>query len=336
MIFAAIDTADGGCIQALNVETLESLWISKKISGQMVTPITYHNGYLYTGTWNSEVATGTYFALSVTDQNTSSTNETQNPIWTVTHAGGFYWAGAYATDKYVVFGSDDGTGESNSSAGAILYSVDPLTGRKISTLTGIIGDIRSTIAYDNGYVYFTTKGGYFYKAKVSENGELSDLASFKMAYMSTGTPIVYNGVAFVTCGGESQFDSTGTVYAVDVATMEEISKATTPAYVQASMLLSTAYESSGKLYLYAGNNGAAGTISVITYDTAMDAGATKDVLAQFGDYRSVASWAKESLAFCYYTNILDQSALKIEPTKAILRCEIAQMLYNMLVTAELI
>ena len=71
-------------------------------------------------------------------------------------------------------------------------------------------------------------------------------------------------------------------------------------------------------------------------DTEMDAGATKDVLAQFGDYRSVASWAKESLAFCYYTNILDQSALKIEPTKAILRYEIAQMLYNMLVTAELI
>ena len=71
-------------------------------------------------------------------------------------------------------------------------------------------------------------------------------------------------------------------------------------------------------------------------DTEMDAGATKDVLAQFGDYRSVASWAKESLAFCYYTNILDQSALKIEPTKAILRCEIAQMLYNMLTAAELI
>lgn len=70
--------------------------------------------------------------------------------------------------------------------------------------------------------------------------------------------------------------------------------------------------------------------------TEMDAGATKDVLAQFGDYRSVANWAKESLAFCYYTNILDQSALKIEPTKAILRCEIAQMLYNMLVIAELI
>ena len=266
MIFAAIDSADGGCIQALNAETLDSLWISEKISGQMISPITYHNGYIYTGTWNSETAIGTYFALPVTDQNTSSTNETQGILWPVRHKGGFYWAGAYATDKYVVFGSDDGSGETSSSASAVLYSVDPLTGRTISTLTGIVGDIRSTIAYDNGYVYFTTKGGYFYKAAVSNDGTLSNLTSFKMAYMATGTPVVYGGVAFVTCGGADQFNSTGTVYAVNIATMEKIGKATTPAYVQASMLLSTAYESSGKLYLYAANNGVTGTISVITYD----------------------------------------------------------------------
>ena len=42
------------------------------------------------------------------------------------------------------------------------------------------------------------------------------------------------------------------------------------------------------------------------------------------------------MAFCYSAGILDQSDLNIEPTKAILRCEIAQMLYNMLVVAELI
>ena len=71
-------------------------------------------------------------------------------------------------------------------------------------------------------------------------------------------------------------------------------------------------------------------------DTAMDAASIKDMLAQFGDYRGVASWAKEPLAFCYAAGILDQSDLNIEPTKAILRCEIAQMLYNMLVTSELI
>ena len=71
-------------------------------------------------------------------------------------------------------------------------------------------------------------------------------------------------------------------------------------------------------------------------DTSMDAASIKDMLAQFGDYRGVASWAKEPMAFCYAANILDQSDLNIEPTKAILRCEIAQMLYNMLTAAELI
>lgn len=71
-------------------------------------------------------------------------------------------------------------------------------------------------------------------------------------------------------------------------------------------------------------------------DLSMDEAATKDMLAQFGDYRSVASWAKKPMAFCYSVNILDQSDLNIEPTKAILRCEIAQMLYNMLSAAELI
>ena len=71
-------------------------------------------------------------------------------------------------------------------------------------------------------------------------------------------------------------------------------------------------------------------------DTTMDAAATRNMLAQFGDYRSAASWATESLAFCYSAGILDQSDLNIQPTKAILRCEIAQMLYNMLVVAELV
>lgn len=71
-------------------------------------------------------------------------------------------------------------------------------------------------------------------------------------------------------------------------------------------------------------------------DTTMDAAATRNMLAQFGDYRSAASWATASLAFCYSAGILDQSDLNIQPTKAILRCEIAQMLYNMLVVAELI
>lgn len=68
----------------------------------------------------------------------------------------------------------------------------------------------------------------------------------------------------------------------------------------------------------------------------MSAAETRDILAQFGDYVTIASWAQDSLAFCYREEILDQSDLNIQPTKAILRGEIAQMLFNMLTKANLI
>ena len=71
-------------------------------------------------------------------------------------------------------------------------------------------------------------------------------------------------------------------------------------------------------------------------DTKLETYEILNVLAQFGDYKSIGSWAQESMAFCYGENIYDQSDLNTEPTRAILRCEIAQMLYNMLGSAKLL
>ena len=61
-----------------------------------------------------------------------------------------------------------------------------------------------------------------------------------------------------------------------------------------------------------------------------------NTLAPFGDYRTVASWARSSMAFCYDTGILDDSEFDIGPSGAILRYEIAEMLYRMLTKAELL
>ncbi len=71
-------------------------------------------------------------------------------------------------------------------------------------------------------------------------------------------------------------------------------------------------------------------------DTSMTTSGIRDVLAQFGDYVDVASWAQESVAVCYNTDISDRSELEIQPTIAITRGEIAQMLYNMLGKAKLL
>ncbi|MBQ2911540.1 MAG: S-layer homology domain-containing protein, partial [Clostridia bacterium] len=68
----------------------------------------------------------------------------------------------------------------------------------------------------------------------------------------------------------------------------------------------------------------------------MDTNADTNILAQFGDYVFIHDWAKNSMAFCYEENILDQSDMNTEPVRNILRCEIAQMLCNMLSKVDLI
>lgn len=71
-------------------------------------------------------------------------------------------------------------------------------------------------------------------------------------------------------------------------------------------------------------------------DTDMEAAAVLDTLSQFPDYVTVAQWAREDAAFCYRENILDQSDLNVEPVRPILRCEVAQMLFNLLSSAKLL
>ncbi|MCQ2405701.1 MAG: S-layer homology domain-containing protein [Oscillospiraceae bacterium] len=71
-------------------------------------------------------------------------------------------------------------------------------------------------------------------------------------------------------------------------------------------------------------------------NTEMSTGEIRDVLAQFGDYVTIASWAQGTMAFCYANGILDQNDIDTRPSVPILRCEIAQMLFNMLSEANLL
>lgn len=76
--------------------------------------------------------------------------------------------------------------------------------------------------------------------------------------------------------------------------------------------------------------------SLCGMDTEMDNFATRDVLAQFFDYVKASEWSQSSLAFCYNEKILDDSVMDIEPKESVTRAEIASMLYNMLLSANLL
>jgi len=70
--------------------------------------------------------------------------------------------------------------------------------------------------------------------------------------------------------------------------------------------------------------------------TSYDTTTIRDTLSGFGDYVSSSEWARESLAFCYDKGVLDSTDLNIRPQQAVLRCEVAQMLYNLLGSANLL
>lgn len=272
MLFAQIG---GGQIQALSATTLKSLWISEKLGGQTLSPITYKNGYIYTGTWNSDTTPGSYFCLSVTDEDPSKGNEIKYCTWKYDHKGGFYWAGAYASENYLVFGSDDGAGDAYTS---ILYSVNTHTGQLIDKRTDLIGDIRSTITYNNGYVYFTTKGGYLYRVAMNADGTFGAVAGYNLGGAATSTPVVYKNRIYVgVCGTGGQYNADGghhfDVLKESASGLSLAYKVSIPGYPQAAPILSTAYENQdfdgdgkadGRVYLYFTYNAYPGGIYMLT------------------------------------------------------------------------
>ena len=255
-----------GTIQAVNADTLESVWVYKDpLGGQSLSPITYSDGYIYTGFWNKEDADANYVCLSVTDEDTEKTDESKLATWRFTHTGGFYWAGSVAIGDTLVFGTDDGTSSYNQASK--LYSVNKYTGEVISDCD-LVGDQRSTIAYDkeSGRVYGTTKAGHLFSAAIDEKtGKLSDLKDEDYKAQSTSTPVVYKGkVYFATGSGISTSGSNGNLVVAEADTLKMDYVIGLKGYPQSSLLMSTAYEeSTGYIYLYSTYNMTPGGVSMV-------------------------------------------------------------------------
>lgn len=296
-----------GVIQAIELKTLKCIWHTKKIGGQTVSPISYtqidRKGYIYTGTWGlGEMSDGTFFCVAIDDQNiTTDTENTKGggkikaTEWSFTPSiddkdlvgtenakRGFYWAGAYACENYIAVGTDDGTNEGDYTANAVFYTLNPKTGEIIDRIDKIKGDIRTTVVFDNGHLYFSTKGGTLYKVDVDENGNLSNESYIDLGGMTTAAPLVYKNKIYIgVCGPGGQFNPDGG-HSIKVVsnegTLSENSlmyELPIPGYPQAAALLSTAYEdedfdgdgkADGRVYLYFTYNANPGGI-YYTYDT---------------------------------------------------------------------
>ena len=296
MIFVGLED---GTIQAFDAETLESLWIYEAPhGGQPNCPITYKDGYIYTGFWVGEESRADFVCLSVTDEDPTRKDEVKSASWV--HEGtGYYWAGAYVGNgnsgeieiaskqarTYVVVGSDDG--KSTGKAYGELLSLDPINGRVIDSIKDtFIGDIRSTIMFDKDTAryYFVTKGGYFCSVKLNEDGSF-DRSSIKTlsllpknyqkylsgsskSYipMSSSTPVIHNGRAYIGVAGSGNFSaySGHNISVIDLKSNTIAYSIETRGYPQASSLLTTAYEKDDQsVYVYFFENLTPGKMRVI-------------------------------------------------------------------------
>lgn len=271
MIFVGLSD---GRVQAFDANTLESLWVyADPLEGQPNCPIVYHNGYVYTGFWKGEEKNANFVCLSATDEDPNDTDEEKLATWTYTTKGGYYWAGAYVCDNYLLVTTDDGADGYSSQTGKLLC-LNPTTGERLDEIDNLHGDARSSISEENGVYYFTSKGGYFYQATVTATESGYELAVQELALengttgipMSTSTPVVYKDRAYVGVSGSSQFTaySGHNITVIDLTSMNIAYRVETKGYPQTSGLLTTAYESvDGYTYVYFIDNFTPGVLRVL-------------------------------------------------------------------------
>ena len=314
MLFVALSS---GTVQAFDAATLDSLWIYQDmLGGQPNCPLTYHDGYVYTGFWNQEKENANFVCLSATDEDPTSGSEKKLARWTYTRMGGFYWAGAYVCDDYLLVGADDGQDRSSSATGALLC-LDPSTGEELDRWDGLRGDVRSSIARDgDGRFYFTSKGGYLYRAAVTQTADgwrITDTRSCalsngsgseKTPAMSTCTPVLYHGRAYIGVSGTSQFGAyTGhNITVVDLDSMSVLYSVPTKGYPQTSGLLTTAYEYPS---VYFFDNFTPGTLRLLEDTGTAPGKTTTETYQEGGSTRTVET------AYALFTPANDQAQYAI-------------------------
>ena len=315
MVFVGLS---GGKIQAFNAKTLESLWVyTDELGGQPNCPITYKDGYIYAGFWNSEDRNANFACINTVDEDHASTTEAKYASWTYTRQGGFYWAGAYVTDKLAIVGTDDGAGGYDTN-GAALLVFDRFTGEKLDTHEGIRGDIRSNVSHDpqSDRVFFTTKGGILGNAQIDwDTGKILDYkevvikdAQGNANAMSTCTPSVYNGRIYIGVAGTSQFGANSghgiAVYNLNGdGSMTQAYVYAIVGYPQTSAMVSTAYSAEdGSVYIYLPYNYTPGGVSVLKDKP----GQTAPVTTTGSGYSEVFTPVGPLAQYCICSTIADQ------------------------------
>mgnify|MGYP000483422057 CR=1 FL=1 len=191
-----------GHVYALNATTGMVLWNTRiaETYDQLATPVTYADGKVYVGSYKSGNGTndaGVYYCLD---------SSNGNLVWsrTSTTGKGYYWSGAAVIGDYLVYGD-------LASVLTCVYRDNGTLVDEINITTDVpfnhsdAGAIKSSVAYSNSSVYFTSEGGYAWRIGFDENsGQFiaTEGWSEDIGY-SSSTPVVHEGHVYVGTGSWS-------------------------------------------------------------------------------------------------------------------------------------
>lgn len=249
-------------IQAFYADTLTPAWVSVELglpdtNEVLQSPIVYHDGYIYFGTANPSMTSGSYIAMSTADEDLEQTNEEKQIAWRYTPSTdtSYLWSGGYIINNTIVFISNSGE----------LVACSLSDGTVLAT-TDIEETVTSSISYDNGYIYFTTRSANLYKIGYNDTmyfGEQDVLTVWEGGSMSA-TPTIYDGRIYL--GGSTDandFEASGFVAIIDQSTFDIIYQAEVEGNVQSSLLVNTFYD---EVYAYFTQNIAEGGVYSVTVD----------------------------------------------------------------------
>jgi hypothetical protein len=195
----------GGKIQAVDMTTMKSLWVSQAVPDYANDAATvYDNGYLYGTLNNINDGTGIVYSIKTTDDDVNNATETKAFTWKTDSTKGHYWSTPLINGNTLVVGDEGGNVSAYNKLSGVLINTKALSGK-----------IRSGIAYSqqNECYYVVSNDAVLYKLALDTDNKFCILKKVSLktnsgtAYNCSSTPVIYNNTIFAL----SSFDNKSTI-----------------------------------------------------------------------------------------------------------------------------
>ena len=240
----------GAFLRVFDAETLKQLYVTESMgSGQMQSPVMYHNGYFVTGIYGRNAI---YAAFTAKDDDPTRADEIKPISWKVDAVSkyGFSFNGAAFVGDMCYFGN-----------GNILNIVNYKSGESSAFDIGEDYSIRSTITYSSEtnrlYVASNHKDGYAaifsYELETDGMPKSDSVCKWESKAEGGGTqaaPVIYKGRLYLGGGGHTM-GSNEPFHVLDAVTLKEFYSV--PILTKGSAAVCVAYaneENNHQVYIY--------------------------------------------------------------------------------------